>query len=841
METERHLRFAVLALQEGLIDAEQFAEACQCWSANPEGSLADVLVEKFELRADAVAEVDKLLIEQDAARAAGQSSAKPVACNFLRPLSRTVALGPAGNGNGAAPGVSFAAVEQRYARQKVHGAGGMGRVWLAHDTQLNRHVALKELHPDLASDAPLAARFIQEARITGRLEHPGIVPVYEFAWNPETNQPFYTMRFVRGRTLVEAAQAFHERRANGASDPLEFVALLTAFVAVCNTVAYAHSHRILHRDLKGENVLLGDFGEVVLLDWGLAKALDDAEEEHAVAPVQRLTEANRTIQGDVLGTPGYMSPEQAAGRLDQLTERTDVYGLGAILYEILTGNPPNAGGTTLEQLANAQHGELVPPRDVWPEAPLGLEAACLRALAKNPAFRFPSAADLAHEVQSWQETQRRAAEEALQRQTDILQSILNSMGEGVIVADGEGKLLHINPAAERIFGCQATGTTFGDAPEHVEVCLADRVTSCPHDRRPMTMALQGSEVDDLELFVKPADSPDGLWASASARPLRDQRGAVQGGLVVLRDISERKRAEEALRHSQERFDLAVQGSQDGLWDWCLHTGEIYYSPRWKAIIGYAEDELTPTIEEWSDRLHPDEKERVLAANYAHINGETPHYEYEYRLRHKDGSYRWILARGVALRDAAGTAYRMAGSHVDVTSRRESEQALRESENRYDAVIASLQVGVTIRDADGRLRGFNPSAQRILGLSADAIGGTALFDARWQAIREDGTPFPLECCPSAATLRTCQGCRDVVMGLRKPDGDVAWLTINAQPLFRNGDATPYAVAASIEDITDRKRCEQTLQETTEALRRCQEELNRLTAGEWSAAGVSGEAS
>jgi len=835
METDRNLLFAVQALQAGLIDSGQFASVCSHWSDCPERPLAEMLVELTEMGAAEVAQVERLVEARLQAEAGRQSSARPAACNFLKPLSRTVALGPAANG-GMPQGVSHGALEQRYARQKVHGRGGMGQVWLAHDTQLNRHVALKELHPELASDAPLTARFIQEARITGRLEHPGIVPVYEFAWNPETKQPFYTMRFVRGRTLDAAAQAFHSKRVEQQSDPLELVGLLTAFVAVCNTVAYAHSHRILHRDLKGENVLLGDFGEVVLLDWGLAKSLDESEEAALPATLRGPAEIGRTVQGDVLGTPGYMAPEQAAGRLDLLNERTDIYGLGALLYEILTGNPPNVGGTTLEQLAHAQHGELVSPRDVWPEAPLALEAACLRALSKNPAYRFASASDLAQEVLSWQDVQRRQAEDALQRQTEILQSILHSMGEGVIVADEHGKLLHINPAAERIFGCAAPDTRFGETPQGNEICLADQVTSCPFEQRPMIQALQGSEVDDLELFVKPPSQPDGLWTSASARPLRDKRGAVQGGLVVLRDISERKRAEEQLRRSQERFDLAVQGSQDGLWDWDLVTGVIYYSPRWKSIIGYEDHELAPTIEEWSSRLHPDEKERVLAANYAHIDGKTPHYEYEYRLRHKDGSYRWILARGVALRDPAGKAYRMAGSHVDVTSRRESEQALRDSENRYDAVIASLQVGLIIRSADGQLCALNPSAQRILGLSAEQIGGDATFDPSWQAIREDGEPFPAECFPAVSTLRTCQGCRNVVMGLRKPDGEVSWITINAQPLFRSGETVPYAVAASVEDITDRKRCEQNLQETTAELRRCQEELQRLSAGTWSESGT-----
>ena len=184
---------------------------------------------------------------------------------------------------------------------------------------------------------------------------------------------------------------------------------------------------------------------------------------------------------------------------------------------------------------------------------------------------------------------------------------------------------------------------------------------------PLTRAIQGEEVNDAEMFIRRVGRADGIWASSNARPIRDETGRSRGGVVVFRDVTERKRADESLRRSQERFELAVRGSQDGLWDWDLLTNDVYFSPRWKGILGYEDHEIRDDLEEWEKRLHPDERERVLAANRAHADGTTPHYEYEYRLRHKDGSYRWILARGVALRDAAGKAYRMAGSHVDITA------------------------------------------------------------------------------------------------------------------------------------------------------------------------------
>src|SRR5262249_8873678 len=196
-----------------------------------------------------------------------------------------------------------------------------------------------------AADPGLWARFLEEARITGQLEHPGIVPIYELASSPADRTPFYTMRFIRGRTLTEAARAYHEARAAGRAGPLELRELLTAFVGVCNAVAYAHARGVIHRDLKGRNVVLGDFGEVLVLDWGLAKVVGGDAPDAAAGPVSVPPSGDRgaTQVGQIVGTPSYMSPEQAEGRVDRLDARTDVFGLGAILYEILTGRPPFAG------------------------------------------------------------------------------------------------------------------------------------------------------------------------------------------------------------------------------------------------------------------------------------------------------------------------------------------------------------------------------------------------------------------------------------------------------------------------------------------------------------------
>jgi PAS domain S-box-containing protein len=681
MSRDRDQLLAALCRQTGLITSSQYAEACRLCEDRPDEPLEEVLIERGWIQPADRPHLEYLrhrLLRQYG----GDAKASLTHLPGIDPTSLEVLEGlepgrtdggathvPAAGGARASEGAP--PVAPRYAFTRLHAMGGMGRVWLAHDVALGRDVAVKDLRPEAARDARTAERFVREARLTGQLEHPGIVPVYELMAPADSEKPFYAMRFVRGRTLTSAIEAFHARRRAGEKEPPELATLLTAFAAVCNTVAYAHSRGVLHRDLKPDNVMLGDFGEVVVLDWGLAKILDQADRESADAvrlPADLADDPSLTIQGEVIGTPAYMAPEQAAGRLELVSERTDVYGLGAMLYEILTGQPPFVGSNTLDVIQKAVRGNPPPPDEIWPDVPPALEQICQKAMAKVPGMRYARAEQLAQDVQRWQDTERRRAEDALRRQTEILGSILTNMGEGVLVSDEAGNVLHINPAAERLVGHVQEATR-----SSTRFYRSDRVTHFAPEDLPSARAIRGEEVNDLEMFVRRSLRTEGVWVSANARPLRDETGKLRGGVVVFRDVTERKRAEEELLRSRERFELAVRGSQDGLWDWDVRTGDVYYSPRWKSILGYEDNEIAHRIEEWEQRLHPEERERVLAANRACVEGTTPHYEYEYRLRHKDGSYRWILARGVALRDAAGKAYRMAGSHVDVTERRRADE------------------------------------------------------------------------------------------------------------------------------------------------------------------------
>jgi serine/threonine protein kinase len=297
----------------------------------------------------------------------------------------------------------------RYQVLWAHGKGGLGEVYLAEDSELHRRVALKEIQPKHAQDQVSRERFIAEAEITGNLEHPGIVPVYGLGTYHD-GRPFYTMRFIKGEDLTTAIRRFHAGTLPNFTG-LEFRWLLRKLVDVCNTVAYAHSRGVLHRDLKPGNIMIGPFGETLVMDWGVAK-LFGRNEGSAERDTSTLTASGEpaircespngsaTIEGQAVGTPAYMSPEQAAGALDALGPASDVYSLGATLYVMLTDRRPFEGDVK-EVLQNVRDGRWLPPRHLKPRVPKALDAICRRAMAREPRERYGSAAAMAGDIERW--------------------------------------------------------------------------------------------------------------------------------------------------------------------------------------------------------------------------------------------------------------------------------------------------------------------------------------------------------------------------------------------------------------------------------------------------------
>lgn len=319
----------------------------------------------------------------------------------------------------------------RYAMRRVLGAGGMGEVRLSADDWIGREVAMKVMRAGTGSQAAARARFLREARVQGQLEHPSVVPVYDLG-RDESGQEFFTMKRVKGLTLEEILSALR------GGDP-ELSAkygrrkLLSAMSQVCLTVAYAHSRGVLHRDLKPANIMLGDFGEVYVLDWGIARihgAADVVAEERVVPDTEAIPE---TQVGAVVGTPGYMSPEQARGETQALTPASDVYSLGAILFEILSLEPLHRGKSLNALLASTLTQRPIAPSSWAPDRGIGpeLDAICEMATALEPGERFASARALCDAIERHldgeRDAERRAelasehlarAREALARESD---------------------------------------------------------------------------------------------------------------------------------------------------------------------------------------------------------------------------------------------------------------------------------------------------------------------------------------------------------------------------------------------------------------------------------------
>jgi len=302
---------------------------------------------------------------------------------------------------------AFGALQEREARPSVTtryqvlgeiARGGMGVVLKGLDSELGRPVALKMLHDRWLSDDSLRARFVEEAQIGGQLQHPGVVPVYELG--KSDGRPFIAMKLVEGRTL----RALLAERSDPSVDRRRFLGI---FEQVCHTVAYAHARRVIHRDLKPTNVMVGSFGEVHVVDWGLAKVLGSKSvarsDETGVWTVRTEQDTSGSTPGSVLGTPAYMPPEQAQGKVDELDERSDVFALGALLCEILTGEPPYRGESAREMLEQAARGRI---EDAFARLDCSgadgeLVALAREALAPDPAGRPRNAGALAVRVTAY--------------------------------------------------------------------------------------------------------------------------------------------------------------------------------------------------------------------------------------------------------------------------------------------------------------------------------------------------------------------------------------------------------------------------------------------------------
>ena len=349
-----------------------------------------------------------------------------------------------GSAKGGQPEEDFpfgALRERRYKVGDLLAQGGMGAVLQAQDLNLRRMVAMKVVLPDKRASRESISRFIQEAQVMGQLEHPNIVPLHELALNAQ-GEVFYTMKLIKGRSLGQILEQIRQSdQGMLAAHPL--AQLLTIFQKICDAVAFAHSKGVVHRDLKPDNIMIGEYGEVLVSDWGLAKLKSDQRistglENSTLEDFSAQTSGGvPTLEGRIMGTPHYMAPEQAKGRVQEIDERTDIFALGGILYQLLTFRPPTTGGTLHELLEKIKTGQIKPPAAYnraptsleqeaatepagpafFPHCPNGripeaLSAVAMKALSVHPLQRYQTVQSLQQDIAAYQQGFATSAEEA---------------------------------------------------------------------------------------------------------------------------------------------------------------------------------------------------------------------------------------------------------------------------------------------------------------------------------------------------------------------------------------------------------------------------------------------
>lgn len=431
--------------------------------------------------------------------------------------------------------------------------GGMGVILKGHDTDLGRDVALKVLDPELAKNPAVVSRFVEEAQIGGQLQHPGIVPVYELGLMADES-PYFTMKLVKGRTL----SALLSQRKSTADNRTR---LLAIFESVCQTLAYAHSKGVLHRDVKPANIMVGAFGEVQVVDWGLAKVLHRggvADEERAKHSLFTIIETVRSgpgssgsdsMMGSVMGTPAYMSPEQAQGEIEKLDERADVFSLGATLCEILTGRPPYEGSDAEPTLMLAARAKLDPARGRIEacDADQALKNLCLECLLPARDARPRDAEAVARAVHDYLSSVEERAHEAVVAATAarvkadeqrrrfrltlalagavVALLLLGGGGYAWLHLEGEARAAKVRAAVEAGFGESIKAAQEGQVHEALEAARRALALTEASEADPALRERASSFVAQAEQAVEAADRQ---------RTLLEQDERLRARLVELR-------------------------------------------------------------------------------------------------------------------------------------------------------------------------------------------------------------------------------------------------------------------------------------------------------------------
>ncbi len=412
----------------------------------------------------------------------------------------------------------------------------------------------------------------------------------------------------------------------------------------------------------------------------------------------------------------------------------------------------------------------------------------------------------------------------------IQRAILEGADYGIIYSDSDGTIRSLNSAAERMTGYtsdevvgKAALTVVLDPDE-----LAQRAAELTAELGHPVMA--ASEVLTAKAALGGADQREWTYirkdgsrfpALVSVTAVRDDRGKLLGFMGIASDLTAHVEAQEAMRVNRDRWRFALEGSGDGVWDWNLQTNEVFFSPRWKSMLGFGAHEIASHIEEWTERIHPKDVAWVMEELQRHLRAETPSYQAEHRVRCKDGSFKLILGRGkVISRTSDGRPLRMVGTHADVSDRKRIETALQEAEERLENILGSSDAVVwSAKPAGLEVIYMSQGAERIFGQPASAFFQDP--NLRHAIVHPEDSVRVADACALVATT----GSLDVEYRIVRPNGDVAWIRDVAR-IVRDAEGTPIRLDGLAVDFTARRRAEVTLRETEARLRTSEEKFRAL---------------
>ncbi|MGK7393360.1 MAG: PAS domain S-box protein [Candidatus Cyclobacteriaceae bacterium M3_2C_046] len=418
--------------------------------------------------------------------------------------------------------------------------------------------------------------------------------------------------------------------------------------------------------------------------------------------------------------------------------------------------------------------------------------------------------------------QTHQAQKALAEHKHFLDNIIENLPLGLQVYSKEGVSLSMNSKQAELLGLPDKNVGVG----------VFNVLNDPFSRANGAAAYFQKVYDSKEMLIREYENnfyiPDNQWLTASNNkffretifPILDQNHQLLSVITLLEDISQRKQAEVNLITSEKRWSFALEGSGDGIWDYDIITGGIYFSDQFKYLLGYQPDEFSDQLEAWERQVHPDDIEICDKALHQHLEGETEVFISEHRVKHKSGKYIWMLARGKIFDyDEQGNPIRFIGTYSDINDRKEMENTLRESEEKYRGLVEAMHDGVVLQDQHGRFVTCNKAAEEILGLSYDQIVGKASSNPKWKAIREDLTEYDKNDHPTMIALKTGKKQFNQIMGIYKPNhhGNLTWISVNVVPVFHKKQTEdPSYVVSSFFDITHIKKVENELKRSQQEL-------------------------